>query len=78
MIYCNLKSKNDTSAIYLFGANIEDITGEAEFYSSYTEPKILKQPKTGDVPNIRLIKVLVKYKEELTKGHFPEKMSYER
>ena len=78
MIYCNIKNKTEKSAIYLFGTDIEDITGEAEFYSTFTEPKILKQPKTSNVPAGWLSRLVVKYKESLVKGDFPEKMSYER
>lgn len=78
MIYCNIKNKTEKSAIYLFGTDIEDITGEAEFYSTFTEPKILKQPQTSNVPVGWLSRLVVKYKENLVKGDFPEKMSYER
>lgn len=78
MIYCKAKEIKDNSAIYLFGNDIEDITGEAEFFSTFTEPQILKQPKTGSVPSGLLAKVVIKYKEQLTKGNFPEKMSFER
>lgn len=78
MIYCKLKENNDNSAIYLFGTDIDDITGEAEFYSSFTQPKILKHPQTGDVANSLLSKIVVKYTEDLLKGKFPDKMSYER
>lgn len=78
MIYCKIKEKKDNSAIYLFGNDIEDITGEAEFFSTFTEPKIIKQPKTGSVPAGLLAKVVIKYKAKLTEGNFPEKMAFER
>ena len=78
MIYCNIKKKNDNSAIYLFGTSTNDITGEAEFFSTFTEPKIFKQPETRDVPLSQLSRIVVKYRSELTHGKFPERMSYER
>ena len=78
MIYCNIKENNGDSAIYLFGTDIEDITGEAEFYSTFTEPKILKQPKTGNASVGLLTKLVIKYKADLTQGKFPKKMAYER
>jgi len=78
MIYCKLKKSNEASAVYMFGKTIDDITGEVEFYSTFTEPTVLKQPQTGNVPNRMLAMILVKYQERLQKADFPEKMSYER
>ena len=78
MIYCNIKKNNVNSAVYLFGIDLEDMTGEVEFDSSFTEPKIIKQPDLSTVPVGWLSKIVVKYKEDLAKGNFPERMSYER
>lgn len=78
MIYCKIKENKGNSAVYLFGNSINDITGEAEFYSTFTEPKIIKQPKTESIPVGSLAKIVIKYKAELTNGSFPEKMSFER
>ena len=78
MIYCKLKKRGDTSAIYLFGKTVGDITGEAEFYSSLAQPSVLKQPQNGTVPDRWLAMVAVKYQEQFEKGDFPEKISYER
>jgi hypothetical protein len=79
MIYCKIKKSNDTSAVYMFGKTIDDITGEVEFYSAITEPPlVLKQPQTGDVPYRWLAMIMFKYQEQLQKANFPEKMSYER
>ena len=78
MIYCNLKVNNGNSAIYLFGADTENITGEAILYSSFTEPTVLKQPENEELPVSMLVKIVIKYKEELAKGNFPSRMSYGR
>ena len=78
MIYCNLKEIKNNYAVYYFGIDLNNITGEVVFYSTLTEPRILKYPETGTVPRSWLSKIVVKYKNDLTKCNFPEKMSYER
>lgn len=78
MIYCKLKKNDDVSAVYSFGKISSDITGEVEFRSMSKPPIVLKQPKNGNVPERWLAMIAVKYKEQLSKGIFPEKMSYER
>lgn len=78
MIYCKLKNIKGNTAVYYFGNKLDDITGEAEFYSSFTQPTILKQPTTGSVPEFLLSKIIIKYKEKLLNSNFPDKMSFER
>lgn len=78
MVYCNLKQKSDNSAIYSFGMSTDDITGEVVFYTEFTQPSILKQPKKEKANNIIMNKLVVKYKEQFSKGIFPNKISYER
>lgn len=78
MIYCNLKNKTENSAVYSFGTTIEDITGEVEFYTDFTEPSILKQPSTGDVTVNMLNRLVIKYKSKFALGVFPDKLAYER
>lgn len=78
MIYCKLKEKHETFAIYQFGTDIEDMTGEVVFFASFIEPQIINQPDLTKVPNSWLNKVVIKYKEQLLIGSFPIKMSFER
>lgn len=77
MIYCKLKENNGKSAIYLVGKTVSNISGEAEFYSTFKQPTILKQPKTEEISGNLLSKIVIKYKEKLLSGNFPEKMSFE-
>lgn len=78
MVYCNLKQKNKESAVYTFGVAPNDVTGEAEFHSDMRKPTILKQPETGNVPGWILTRLLVKYKDKIENGIFPDKLCYER
>lgn len=78
MVYCNLKQNNNDSAIYFFGMSTDDITGEVVFYANSIQPSILKQPTNGNATNITMNKLVVKYKEQFSKGIFPNKISYER
>ncbi|MBQ7118491.1 MAG: hypothetical protein IJN88_09800 [Clostridia bacterium] len=77
MIYCNLKQKDKNSAVYFFGTEIEDITGEVEFYTDFSQPKILKQPLKNEVKANIFNKILIKYKKDFVKGIFNQKISYE-
>ena len=78
MVYCSLKQKNDNSAVYLFGASLNDITGEVVFSTTFSTPQIIKQPKSISVPVSTLSKVAIKYRDEFSSGKFPNKLSYER
>lgn len=78
MVYCNLKQKNDSSAVYLFGTSLNDITGEVEFSTALTTPQISKHPKTAETSATMLTKIAIKYKEKFSRGEFPEKLCYER
>ena len=78
MVYCNLKKKNSDSAIYSFGMSTDDITGEVIIYKASIQPSILKQPTKGTATHITINRLVVKYKEQFSKGIFPSKISYER
>ena len=77
MIYCAKKEEGKDYTIYYFGKRISDLTGEVKFFSDKREPVVLKQPETGRVHDILLLKVMCKYRKEFENNNFPEKISYE-
>lgn len=77
MIYCNLKQKKNTSAIYYFGTSLNDMSGEVEFFSENKNPSIIKHPKTKLVASSLITKLFAKYKTDFSKGVYPQKISYE-
>ncbi len=78
MIYCDIKEKENGSAVYYFGVSLVNITGEARFFSNPQTPEILQQPNGESVPIEFLAKIVAKYYEKFAMGDFPEKLSYER
>lgn len=77
MIYCKLRKKQKDSALYDIGATVNDITGQALFYSDGKNPQVIKQPEKYAVRDAALVRVAVKYKKKLADEKFPEKMSVE-
>lgn len=77
MVYCNLKQKKNASAIYYFGASLNDMSGEVEFFSENKNPSIIKQPETKLVASSLITKLFIKYKTDFSKGIYPKKISYE-
>ena len=66
MIYCDLKQKKNTSAIYYFGSTINDISGEVEFYAEHKKPSIIKHPTQKPVAISLISKLYIKYKAEFS------------
>lgn len=77
MVYCNLKELKDNSAIYYAGSDVNDISGEVEFFKNFKNPHIIKQPDTGKLHQSLVCNVAVKYKNKFSNGEFPEKVCYE-
>lgn len=77
MIYCNLIRSHKEYAIYSVGTDINNITGEVKFFNKFTQPVVVRQPISQHIPEVLLLKIVVKYKKEFEEGKFPGKLSYE-
>lgn len=77
LVYCEIKEKFDTYALYKVGSTIDDMSGEVIFYKESMIPNIIKQPNTNAVTETSVSRVRMKYKNSFDKGEFPEKMSVE-
>lgn len=77
MVYCTKKENGNDFAVYYFGSRVGDLSGEVKFFSDKREPVVIKQPETGKVHSILLLKILCKYRNDFEKNNFPEKISYE-
>lgn len=78
MVYCDLIERKANSAIYAFGTQIGNVTGEAEFYAGYKTPSIIRQPDGENISLQKLMRVVGIHYRNFEKGVFPEKISYER
>ncbi len=79
MIFCKLKEKQEDRAIYLVGALISDMTGEAIFFKGGEKyPVLSKQAEKYPVFEHRLLQIYFKYYyNNFRNGVFPEKMGNE-
>lgn len=78
MVYCDLIKCTGDSAIYAFGVNIANVTGEVEFFSQLRAPRIIRQPKGENVSVERVARVAHKYKAKFAAGEYPGRVAYER
>ena len=77
MVYCNLKERKESYAIYYAGSKVSDISGEVKFYKEFKNPQIIKQPDSGVLYQSTVNHLAVKYKKQFIDGEFPDIISYE-
>lgn len=77
MVYCKLKEKKDTFAVYNIGTTVEDMTGEIAFYKDAREPEVLKQAEEYPVRTMHIARIYSKYMQDFANGIFKEKLAYE-
>lgn len=80
MIYCRKKQEGDHFAIYDYGHDVNDLTGEVCFSvkGSKLRTDIIKQPEMDSLGEYGVSKVAYKYMNTMLNGVFPDKMAYER
>lgn len=76
MVYCKLAENKVSSAIYDFGASVNDMTGTIEFFVD-KEPKIIKEPDAYHVSKNWIDKLWFKHRDEFRNKQFKEKLAYE-
>ena len=77
MVYCNLIENKRKSAVYAFGASVDDMTGIIEFYDGLRMPNMIKQPKKTAVKLSDAFRIVIKYKRQFETSAYPERVSYE-
>jgi len=74
--YCKLIVKNTESAEYAVGSSLDHLDGIVRFYAEEHKPEIIKLWDDAALLRERIYSVNRKYREQLAKGEFPERMSY--
>lgn len=77
MIYCKIKERKDSYAVYYVGRVVSDMTGEVIFYEDDRKPELLKQAEKYEVWNNLIMRLYGKYKGDFSKGIFKEKIAIE-
>ena len=77
MVYCNYKSHTDNYAVYAYGGEPSDITGEIRFNIDESSFEIIKEPENSIVYVRSLMRLFNKYKKNFSNKEFNEKLSYE-
>ena len=77
MVYCKLKERIKDGALYLYGGETDDLTGEIKFANDGKSFDIIKEPQKSDVYLRSLNRLFGKYKAEFSQGKFEDKLSYE-
>lgn len=77
MVYCNFKEKTDTTVTYMYGAVVNDVTGELIFHFTEDIIEIVTPPKKEKVYMKYIKRLYGKQRENFQKGIFKEKIAYE-
>ena len=80
MVYCKKKHEENNTAIYDYGHDINNMTGEVRLWVDKDEvhTEVSKYPDKDQLKEYGISKVVYKHIDTLSKGVFPEKMAYER
>lgn len=80
MVYCKKKQEENNSAIYSYGHDIYNMTGEVRFLliKDEIQTEFIKYPEQDQLKEYGISKIVYKYIDTLLQGVFPEKMAYER
>ena len=74
-IVCSRISINGDHARYQFGPSPENMTGLVRIYPQAPRFAVEQQPIGQAIPDSLLVRVWLKYREQISKGAFPEKMA---
>lgn len=80
MIYCKKKQKGHHFAIYDYGHDTNNMTGEVRFSikDGQIQTDVIKYPDNDNLEEYGISKVVMKYINALQSEDFPDKMAYER
>lgn len=77
MVYCRLLSVDNDIAKYSIGSVISDITGVLEIDANNRTYSIEKEPENRPLYMRHVESMISRAREEIFKGDFPEKLTYE-
>lgn len=77
MIYFKKVETTDKGVIYRFGNDISNITGLIMLKPNSLQYDIISYPNNETISDRIIAKLLIKYKENLLKGEYKDKMAYQ-